>query len=83
MIIVPPGFEAFAVDTEFAGFVLSEQIVSDFVDEGEVLCGNACRLRQRSSPMPTSNTLRSLFSMPQCSRMTEFRCAAPGFMKRM
>ena len=67
------------MDTEFAGFVLSEQIVSDFVDEGEVLWGNACRLRQRSSPMPTSSPpLRSLFSMPQCSRMPEFRRAALG-----
>jgi hypothetical protein len=45
----------------------------------EALCGAACRLRQRCSPKPTSNTLRSLFTIPQCGPMAEFRCAASGF----
>ena len=66
------------MDTEFAGFVLPEQMVSDFAGEEEVLCGNACRLRQTSSPMPGSTPPRSLFSMPKCSPMTEFRRAALG-----
>lgn len=37
--MVPCGLESFAVDTEFAGFVLFEQVKGDAVEHGEVLRG--------------------------------------------
>ena len=37
--MVPSSLQAFAVDAEFAGFVLFEQVESDAVEHREVLCG--------------------------------------------
>jgi hypothetical protein len=37
--VIPSSLQAFAVDTEFAGFVLSKQVQGDSVEQGEVLCG--------------------------------------------
>ena len=37
--MVPCGSESFSVDAQFAGFVPLEQIESDAVEQGEVLCG--------------------------------------------
>ncbi len=39
VIIVPACFESFAFDSEFAGFVLFEQVAGDAVEQREVLCG--------------------------------------------